>query len=106
MAAIDDVFLTTEEIAKRTRVAESTLANQRNQGSGLPFTKFGGRVLYRQSDLADALEAGARDNCEATVKRAAKKVFKNASDEEVRALWLAMRAEALADKVPGLLTPT
>lgn len=91
----DEAFFTAEEVAARYRVAESTLANQRNQGTGLPFCKIGGRVLYRFSDLADAEEAGSRGVGPETVKRAAARVFKDATPEQLDILWRIVREEAV-----------
>lgn len=46
-------FLTAQEVSDRYHGAISvrTLSNWRNLGSGPPFTKVGGRILYRLSDI-------------------------------------------------------
>lgn len=45
-------LLTPREAAQTLRVSEKTLANWRSSGRyGLPFIKFGNRVLYNQTDL-------------------------------------------------------
>jgi DNA-binding transcriptional MerR regulator len=48
-------FLTPAEVAERyeNRVTVRTLANWRSAGVSPPFTKVGGRILYRLSDLVD-----------------------------------------------------
>jgi hypothetical protein len=51
MQALDDHFFTPAELAARWRTHESTLANQRSQGMGIPFHKPQGKVLYRMSDV-------------------------------------------------------
>ena len=48
-------------VAKRLGVTEKTLANWRCEGSGPPFFKAGGRVLYRPVSV-DAWEASREHN--------------------------------------------
>jgi uncharacterized protein (DUF1800 family) len=54
LALPDTVLLTTAEVAAVTRVAEGTLRKwsaRRNPEDLLPFTKRGGKNLYRPSDV-------------------------------------------------------
>jgi hypothetical protein len=46
-------FLTPKELASRWKgtITEKTLANWRSQGDGPPYTKIGGRVMYRLADV-------------------------------------------------------
>lgn len=48
-------FLTTKEVSERWHgnVSTHTLENWRNLGSGPPFTKIGGRVLYPIDKLVE-----------------------------------------------------
>ncbi len=46
-----EVYLSTKELADRWRIDEKTLANQRSSFQGLPYTKIGGRVLYKMEDV-------------------------------------------------------
>lgn len=92
----DEHFYTADEVARMLRVAESTLANQRNQGTGLPWCKVGGRVLYKRSDIADAIAGGSRGVGPETVARAAKRVFGGSiSEAQLAALWPAICEEAV-----------
>jgi hypothetical protein len=51
-STVDDVYMTTEEVAARWRMDVRNLANMRTDGEGPPFTKpGGGRVLYKMSDI-------------------------------------------------------
>lgn len=90
----DEHFLPAEVVARRYHISESTLANHRAQGTGLQWTKIGGRVLYPQSGLAIAEDVGARGMCEQTLGRAVARVFGKVSDEKVKALWNAFCEEA------------
>jgi hypothetical protein len=51
----DDVLLDTGEYAEMVGISAGTAANQRSAGTGCPYIKLGGRVLYRLSDLRDFL---------------------------------------------------
>lgn len=48
-----EVFLTPQELVKRWggTVVTGTLANWRNKGKGPTYTKIGGKVRYRESDV-------------------------------------------------------
>jgi hypothetical protein len=48
-------YLTPAEVSERWggRVKVRTLANWRSQGSGPPFTKLGGAILYDTAKLAE-----------------------------------------------------
>lgn len=54
---LDDIYMTTAELAARWRIAPETLANQRARGEGLPYHKPGGSVLYRVADVLEAERA-------------------------------------------------
>ena len=56
---IDDVMMTPAEVAEWARCDVSTLANHRTAGEGLPYIKFGGRILYRMADVLSAAERGS-----------------------------------------------
>jgi hypothetical protein len=54
-------LLTSDEAAKYLRIAEQTLAKWRCYNRlHLPFTKIGGRVVYRVADLIAFLELRTR----------------------------------------------
>ena len=46
-------FLTADEVSARYdgKISTRTLANWRNLGNGPPFSKIGGKILYRLADL-------------------------------------------------------
>lgn len=44
-------FLTTEQLAQRWQMGESTLNHWRRADCGPSFTKIGSRVLYRLADV-------------------------------------------------------
>lgn len=48
-------FLTPQELSERYggRISVRTLANWRSQGSGPPFTKIGGAILYDNDRLSE-----------------------------------------------------
>ena len=54
--ATHEMHLTTEELAVRLRLAESTLKNWRVSGEGPRYLKFGRKVLYPMSEV-EAFEA-------------------------------------------------
>lgn len=58
--AADEMFLTAAQVAQRYGVSESTLANHRAQGTGLPYIKINGSVRYAASVLLANELAGAR----------------------------------------------
>lgn len=51
----DKLFLTPHELAMRYngKVTVRTLANWRSAGISPPFTKVGGRILYRLQDIEE-----------------------------------------------------
>ena len=49
-------YLTDSEVAEILKVSRRTLQEYRNDGV-LPYILFGGKVLYRESDLERVLEA-------------------------------------------------
>ena len=55
-----DPFLTTEEVAEILRATPATVANWRWLGTGPPYHKKKGRVLYRQSELEAWIESGRK----------------------------------------------
>ncbi|EGR2301927.1 helix-turn-helix domain-containing protein [Vibrio parahaemolyticus] len=44
-------YLTSKQLADLLQLTESTLANQRSQGRGIPFVKVEKAVRYRVSDI-------------------------------------------------------
>lgn len=50
---MDNVYLTPSELAQRYKnaITPKTLANWRSAGTGPPFTKVGGKILYALSDV-------------------------------------------------------
>lgn len=55
-----ECYITEAELAKILKVTQRTLAEYRNTGK-LPYYKFGGRVLYKEKDIADILERNRRE---------------------------------------------
>lgn len=53
-------LMTTEEAATRLRASVGTLARWRGEGSGPPYVKLGGRVFYREPDIAVYIDAAVR----------------------------------------------
>jgi len=53
-------YLTVSEAADLLRCSHATLARQRAAGTGVPFAKFGRRVLYRRSDIETYLAGQLR----------------------------------------------
>lgn len=47
----DEAFLTIREAAERLRIKKRTLDNLRWQGTGPPFRRHGGRIVYLLSEL-------------------------------------------------------
>lgn len=61
-AALEDFFLTPEQLATRWQRDVGTLANDRCNGRGVPFVKLGtGAIRYRASDILAFEQAGASD---------------------------------------------
>lgn len=48
---MEDRWLTTEEVAARARTVAGTVRYWRHTGRGPKGTRFGKRVLYRESDV-------------------------------------------------------
>ena len=56
---LHDMLMTTEEVAARWRQSPTTLQNQRNQMTGIPYmTLGGGWVRYKLSDVIASEIAG------------------------------------------------
>lgn len=50
-----EVYLTGEEVCQQLRLSTRTLQNYRDNGT-ISYSKIGGKILYRQSDLEAMLE--------------------------------------------------
>lgn len=70
MAELFQQYFTAEELAERHRKSYQALSNERSAGTGVPFVKVGGRVLYAVSDVLAYEEAGARGYSRETVEAA------------------------------------
>jgi hypothetical protein len=57
--ADSEEWLTPAETAALTKLSRKTLANHRCLGIGIPFTKPGGQIRYRRSDVERWLAGGA-----------------------------------------------
>ena len=53
-------YLTDKEVSAKLRVSRRTLQDYRNEGR-IPYYQFGGKVLYRESDIQRVLDNGYRD---------------------------------------------
>lgn len=53
-------LLTVEELCDLLHCHPVTLANQRREGTGFPFIKFGRRVFYRRADVEAVLAQNYR----------------------------------------------
>ncbi len=53
-------YLTDKEASAKLRVSRRTLQDYRNEGR-IPYYQFGGKVLYRESDIQRVLDNGYRD---------------------------------------------
>lgn len=53
------MFITEKELATRQMRSVKTIRNQRTNGTGVPFTKFGASVRYALADV-EAWEAAHR----------------------------------------------
>lgn len=49
--------MSTADAAAFVGLSVKTLANLRSEGSGPPFTKVGGKVIYRTRDLKDWIDS-------------------------------------------------
>ncbi|MET8430055.1 helix-turn-helix domain-containing protein [Nocardia sp. NPDC004860] len=47
----DTIWLTRAELSARTKLSEKTLRNWTAKGRGPRFSRFGGRVRYRLTDV-------------------------------------------------------
>jgi excisionase family DNA binding protein len=52
-------YLTDKELSTRLRISRRTLQDYRNEGR-IPYYQFGGKTLYKESDLQQLLEDGYR----------------------------------------------
>jgi predicted DNA-binding transcriptional regulator AlpA len=59
-AAASAEYETTEQVAKRTGLSESTLLVYRRNGEGPPFVKLGRRVVYLVADVEAWMAANRR----------------------------------------------
>ena len=48
-------FLTDREVSERLKISRRALQDYRNQGK-IPYLYFGGKILYKESDLEKVLE--------------------------------------------------
>ncbi len=53
-------YLTDKEVSVRLKVSRRTLQDYRNEGK-IPYILFGGKILYRESDIEKMLEEGYRE---------------------------------------------
>lgn len=49
-------YLNETEVANLTSISVHTLRNQRWKGEGLPYSKWGRRVVYSRKDVYDFIE--------------------------------------------------
>ena len=56
----EECYLREAELAKILKVTQRTLIEYRNMGK-LPYYKFGGRILYKEKDIAGILEGNRRE---------------------------------------------
>lgn len=56
-SAAQDRLCTPEEVADRLVVSAKTLANWRSSGVGPAYARIGGRVRYRDADIAAWIDA-------------------------------------------------
>ena len=55
-------YITTKELAAALKMRPNTLERQRtHRDCPVPWTKFGGRVLYAMSDVQEYLKSQTRD---------------------------------------------
>jgi len=54
---MDRLFLTEREVQKRYNIGLQTLRNDRCLGRGLPYYKFGRKVLYRDDEVYQAINS-------------------------------------------------
>ncbi|MFY9141506.1 helix-turn-helix domain-containing protein [Sulfuricurvum sp.] len=50
-----DKYITDKQVIEKFGIAKGTLANYRSQGK-LSYSKFGGSVIYKVSDIEEFLE--------------------------------------------------
>lgn len=53
-------FLTDEEVSKLLHISRRTLQDYRTQGK-IPYYQFGGKVLYKESELEEILKEGYQE---------------------------------------------
>lgn len=79
-------FLTARELAERHRKSEQTLHNERSAGTGVPYTKIGGKVVYALADVLRYEEEGERGYSKAVVAAAVKSFPGLAADAQAKLL--------------------
>lgn len=62
-------FLTSLQLSDILGVSLRKLERDRQNGTGIPFVKYGRRILYRRADVEAFLE-GSRFTCTAEARRA------------------------------------
>lgn len=60
----DPVYIDERELARRTTLSSRTLQLMRRNGSGPPFAKLGGRVVYRWADVERWIAAHTQPGAE------------------------------------------
>jgi hypothetical protein len=55
-----DKYITDKQVMEKFSIAKGTLANLRSQGK-LSYSKFGGCIVYRASDIEEYLERNRID---------------------------------------------
>jgi len=53
-------LLTTDEYARVSRRSPRTIERERSTGTGCPYVRLGGRILYRRSDIERYIEKNIR----------------------------------------------
>jgi hypothetical protein len=56
----DTELLTTDEYARASRRSSRTIERERSIGTGCPYVRLGGRILYRRSDIERHIEKNIR----------------------------------------------
>jgi hypothetical protein len=52
-----DEYYTDRDIAVKTKIAISTLRNERSRGVGMPYVRIGRSIRYRKADVESYLAA-------------------------------------------------
>jgi hypothetical protein len=55
-----ELLLTTVEYARVSRRSPRTIERERSTGTGCPYVRLGGRILYRRSDIERHIEKNIR----------------------------------------------